>query len=200
MSLQYGSAGQDQHAVREVIYNTQDMIVSLLKKFYNKTRQKPQKLIYYRDGVSEGQFEEILNLEVTAIQKACRSLQVNYNDIVMRRMIIGTFFCFQDDYEPGVTFVVAQKRHKTRMFPRNPNEGCGRMKKCNARTVIDTQITNPTERNFFLCSHEGIQVRQTKPMNDLIQKLFLWNRAHRSRPPTTFCGMIITSLTTRSKN
>ncbi len=63
------------------------------------------------------------------------------------------------DYEPGVTFMVAQKRHKTRLFPDDPRQGVGRMGNVPPGTVVDTEITNPTEESFFLASHEGIQVR-----------------------------------------
>jgi eukaryotic translation initiation factor 2C len=54
--------------------------------------KKPEKIIYFRDGVSEGQFEEVMNCEMSAIQRACK------------RMSGG-------DYEPGITFVVVQVRN-----------------------------------------------------------------------------------------
>ena len=45
----------------EEITNLEEMVFSLLMKFYqqNKTR-KPEKIIFYRDGVSEGQFDMVL--------------------------------------------------------------------------------------------------------------------------------------------
>lgn len=49
------------------------------------------------DGVSEGQFSQVLLHEMTAIRKACASLE--------------------NGYLPRVTFVVVQKRHHTRLFP-----------------------------------------------------------------------------------
>jgi hypothetical protein len=52
--------------------------------------RKPEKIIYFRDGVSEGQFEEVVNREISAIQRACKSLE--------------------DGYEPGITFLVVQAR------------------------------------------------------------------------------------------
>ena len=58
----------------------------------------------------------------------------------------------------GITFVVAQKRHKTRLFPESPASGFGRMGNVPPGTVVDTEITHPTENSFFLASHEGIQV------------------------------------------
>ncbi len=44
-----------------------------------------------RDGVSEGQFKEVLSYEIDAIRKACQSLEAGYL--------------------PRVTFIVVQKRH-----------------------------------------------------------------------------------------
>ena len=98
--------------------------------------------MYYRDGVSEGQFHEVMVRELSAIQRACRQVQ-------------------KEDYEPKITFMVAQKRHKTRLFPENERDGVGRMRNVPPGTVVDTDITNPTEESFFLASHEGIQVRST---------------------------------------
>ncbi len=59
-----------------MIEDTEEMIRTLLRKFHSRTKgRKPEKLIYYRDGVSEGQFEDVLNRELSAIRRACTSLQ-----------------------------------------------------------------------------------------------------------------------------
>jgi len=48
--------------VVEVIQDTENMIKKLLMSFYERNRgHKPQKIVYYRDGVSEGQFQDVLN-------------------------------------------------------------------------------------------------------------------------------------------
>ena len=61
--------------VVEEIVDMQDITRKLLVNFFQRTKgRKPHKIIYYRDGVSEGQFEDILNLEMTAIQRACKEL------------------------------------------------------------------------------------------------------------------------------
>ena len=92
--------------------------------------------ISFSDGVSEGQFEMVLNKEITAIQKAC--------------------FGLHPDYQPGITYFVAQKRHHTRLFPENSKEGL-RNGNILPGTVVDTDIIHPTVSSFFLASHEGIQ-------------------------------------------
>lgn len=126
--------------VVEVITDAEAMLKTLLLNFYKRNGRKPEKIIYYRDGVSEGQFQDVLNRELSAFQRACSSLE--------------------NGYQPGITFIVAQKRHKTRLFPQNPQkDGVGRNKNVPPGTVVDTEITNPTEDSFFLASHEGIQVR-----------------------------------------
>ncbi|GMG98489.1 hypothetical protein Nepgr_000329 [Nepenthes gracilis] len=112
------------------------MIRDLLLAFRRSTKRKPDRIIFYRDGVSEGQFSQVLFHEMDAIRKACSSLQ--------------------EGYLPRVTFVVVQKRHHTRLFAtdRNKTDRSGNIL---PGTVIDTKICHPTEFDFYLCSHAGIQ-------------------------------------------
>ena len=122
----------------EEIKEMENIVHSLLSKFYQKRKQNPEQIIYYRDGVSEGQFPAVLNHELSAIRRACSKLE--------------------SGYEPKVTFIIAQKRHKTRLFVENPNNGIGKTKNIPPGTVVDKDITSLSEIDFFLASHEGIKV------------------------------------------
>ncbi|PIA35484.1 hypothetical protein AQUCO_03500088v1 [Aquilegia coerulea] len=115
------------------------MIKDLLRSFYDATGRKPSRIIFYRDGVSEGQFQQVLLYEVDAIRQACASIQSNY--------------------QPKVTFVVVQKRHHTRLFADNHSDQRTVDKSGNILpgTVVDSKICHPTEFDFYLCSHAGIQ-------------------------------------------
>nr|KJB35183.1 hypothetical protein B456_006G103100 [Gossypium raimondii] len=111
------------------------MVREMLLAFYRSTKQKPSRIIFY-SGVSEGQFSQVLLYEMDAIRKACSSLQ--------------------EGYMPRVTFVVVQKRHHTRLFPtdRNKTDRSGNIL---PGTVVDTSICHPTEFDFYLNRHAGIQ-------------------------------------------
>ncbi|ERM97078.1 protein argonaute PNH1 isoform X1 [Amborella trichopoda] len=115
------------------------MIRELLISFRKATGQKPMRIIFYRDGVSEGQFYQVLLYELDAIRKACESLEPNY--------------------QPPVTFVVVQKRHHTRLFANNHKDRSSTDRSGNILpgTVVDSKICHPTEFDFYLCSHAGIQ-------------------------------------------
>lgn len=115
------------------------MIRELLLSFKKATGQKPLRIIFYRDGVSEGQFYQVLLFELDAIRKACASLEPGY--------------------QPPVTFVIVQKRHHTRLFASNHNDRSRTDKSGNILpgTVVDSKICHPTEFDFYLCSHAGIQ-------------------------------------------
>ncbi|XP_043692364.1 protein argonaute 10-like [Telopea speciosissima] len=115
------------------------MIRDLLVSFRKATGQKPQRIIFYRDGVSEGQFYQVLLYELDAIRKACASLEPNY--------------------QPPVTFIIVQKRHHTRLFANNHKDRSSTDKSGNILpgTVVDSKICHPTEFDFYLCSHAGIQ-------------------------------------------
>uniref|UniRef100_A0A803MLG5 Uncharacterized protein n=1 Tax=Chenopodium quinoa TaxID=63459 RepID=A0A803MLG5_CHEQI len=112
------------------------MIRELLISFLRNTRQKPDRIIFFRDGVSEGQFSQVLLHEVNAIWQACASLE--------------------EGYLPRVTFVVVQKRHHTRLFPVD-NRMTDKSGNILPGTVVDTNICHPSEFDFYLCSHAGIQ-------------------------------------------
>jgi hypothetical protein len=57
---------------------------------------------FSRDGVSESQFQQVLETELLAFKKALRSLEKD-----------------NSNYNPKITFIVVQKRHHTRFFPAN---------------------------------------------------------------------------------
>ncbi|KAG2664857.1 hypothetical protein I3760_16G102400 [Carya illinoinensis] len=108
------------------------MIRELLISFRSATGQKPKRIIFYRDGVSEGQFYQVLLFELDAIQKACASLEPNY--------------------QPPVTFVVVQKSHHKRLFANNHHDHntVDRSGNILPGTVVDSKICHTTELDFYL--------------------------------------------------
>ncbi|AQK70503.1 Protein argonaute 1 [Zea mays] len=116
--------------------NLQNIFRELLLAFVERSKQRPKQLIFYRDGVSEGQFKQVLEQEIHEIEKAWTAL---YNE------------------KPKITFVVVQKRHHTRLFPSKPKDRQYADKSGNIRagTVVDNNICHPTEFDFFLCGHAG---------------------------------------------
>lgn len=87
--------------------------------------------------MSEGQFKEVKRVEIAAVLHACGQLPGEGGQ----------------PYRPKLTFIVAQKRHHTRLFPRPPHL----YKKDNPLpgTVVDTLNVRPNEFTFFLNSHAG---------------------------------------------
>ncbi|XP_014801941.1 PREDICTED: protein argonaute-1 [Calidris pugnax] len=122
---------------QEIIEDLSYMVRELLIQFYKSTRFKPTRIIFYRDGVPEGQLPQILHYELLAIRDACIKLE--------------------KDYQPGITYIVVQKRHHTRLFCADKNERIGKSGNIPAGTTVDTNITHPFEFDFYLCSHAGIQ-------------------------------------------
>ena len=53
-----------------------------------------------------------------------------------------------------ITVIVVGKRHHVRFFPQTPKDA-DRSGNCPAGTVVDRDITHPTEFDFYLQSHGG---------------------------------------------
>ncbi|KAL4119321.1 hypothetical protein QTP88_012145 [Uroleucon formosanum] len=134
---QYNMEWRLQSPKVEIIQDLEDIVHIQLLKYKDRTKIVPKKIFYFRDGVSEGQFLQLLEYELIAIRRACLRLNINYR--------------------PSVTFLVVQKRHHTRMFPKFNYDMDGKFANVPSGTIVDTQITHPTELDFYLCSHASIQ-------------------------------------------
>lgn len=109
-----------------------NMVRELLIQFYKSTRFKPTRIIYYRGGVSEGQMKQVrgggvyddkllpqrrfeINKEELGFIEylVCFVFQVAWPELIaIRKACIS----LEEDYRPGITYIVVQKRHHTRLF------------------------------------------------------------------------------------
>ena len=58
----YSASVRVQQHRQEIIAELAAMVRDLLIDFYKSTRFKPMRIIFYRDGVSEGQFQQVCML------------------------------------------------------------------------------------------------------------------------------------------
>ncbi|GBC32495.1 Piwi domain-containing protein [Rhizophagus irregularis DAOM 181602=DAOM 197198] len=133
----YAASIRMQHMPRiEIISDLTNMVKDALKVFYQTCGRKPERILFYRDGVSEYQFKQVLEEEIRAIKSACHSLE--------------------QEYSPTITFVIVQKRHHARFFPIDRIDS-DRTGNCLPGTLIETEVVHPVEFDFYLQSQAGLQ-------------------------------------------
>ncbi|GAA0185092.1 translation initiation factor [Lithospermum erythrorhizon] len=109
----------------------------LLLDFYNTSgSRKPEQIIIFRDGVSESQFSQVLNIELEQMIEACRLLD--------------------DSWSPKFMVVIAQKNHHTRFFLENATANVP------PGTIVDNGICHPRNNDFYMCAHAG-RIGTTRP-------------------------------------
>jgi eukaryotic translation initiation factor 2C len=115
--------------------NIYDHLGDMAKMWMGKVGRgsPPERVLYIRDGVSEGQYAAVIEEEVRDMKECFRKL--------------GAKTC------PKFTVVIAGKRHHIRFFPekgdRNGNPIPG--------TLVETGCTHPFEFDFYLCAHVAIK-------------------------------------------
>lgn len=118
--------------------NIKDCLRPLLENYWIPNiggGRLPQRILYFRDGVSEGQYQHVLDQEV-------RDMKLLMCEINPKADV-------------KFTVIVASKRHHVRFFPvqgagdRNGNPQPG--------TLVETGVTHPFEFDFFLCAHSAIK-------------------------------------------
>ncbi|KAI3858531.1 hypothetical protein MKW92_031234 [Papaver armeniacum] len=89
---------------KKVSDNVDDGIVGeLLQDFYKSSGgRKPEQIIIFRDGVSESQFNQVLNIELNQIIEACEFLDKDSRE--------------ESKWKPKFTVIIAQKNHHTKFF------------------------------------------------------------------------------------
>ncbi|XP_050206927.1 protein argonaute 16 [Mercurialis annua] len=111
--------------------NDDGIMRELLIDFYQTSNgRKPKQIILFRDGVSESQFNQVLNIEVEQIKQAFQHLG--------------------EDEIPKFTVIIAQKNHHTKLFQASGPENVP------AGTVVDTKIVHPRNYDFYMCAHAGM--------------------------------------------
>nr|XP_043624917.1 protein argonaute 7 [Erigeron canadensis] len=136
----YVSKMRSQTHRQEIIQDLTAMVEEILHDFLRELSKLPKRLIFFRDGVSETQFQKVLSEELQAIRAACLRFS---------------------GYNPPITFAVVQKRHHTRLFPAELVSSSGKNMFTDENvppgTVVDSVITHPKEFDFYLCSHWGVK-------------------------------------------
>ncbi|CAG2101208.1 unnamed protein product, partial [Medioppia subpectinata] len=134
----YGATIAGQPLNTEIIAAYDRMFVQHLKTYKEKNKVLPQTVILFRDGVSDGQLDQVLAEEIPLIKKAYDTMQKG--------------FAFK-----LIVFVV-QKRHHTRFMPfARTTDAKGReVRNIPAGTVVDHTVTHPLRNEFHLCSHKGL--------------------------------------------
>ncbi|OAA67364.1 RNA interference and protein silencing protein [Niveomyces insectorum RCEF 264] len=116
-----------------------EAMTSRLRLWQNRNGSLPENILIYRDGVSEGQFAQVLDVELPQIRRA-----------------------FEGRYTrpPKLAIVVSVKRHHTRFYPTAPGISGGgddRTGNVTCGTVVDRGITLQRYWDFFLTAHAAIQ-------------------------------------------
>ncbi|KAK2609134.1 Protein argonaute [Conoideocrella luteorostrata] len=94
----------------------------------------PKHIIYFRDGVGEGQFAHVIDQEVREMRNW---LQQKAPKMAM----------------PKFTVIVATKRHHIRFFPQKGDKNGNAL----PGTLIEREVTHPFMWDFYMCSHVAIQ-------------------------------------------
>ena len=116
-----------------IINNQLKMMVENWAKMY--AGHLPHQVLYFRDGVSEGQFDFVIKQEVADMKEMMKSINPKV--------------------EPKFTVVICGKRHHVRFFP----QGAGADRNGNPQvgTLVESGITHPFEMDYYLASHSAIK-------------------------------------------
>lgn len=137
-AVQFTGAIRNQPPRQEVITEIGEMFKEVYWRWFENFQKRwhVDSIIMFRDGVSDGQFDEVLGVELAALRKACLEIK--------------------KDFKPMITYIIVTKRHHARFFALN-REDADRSGNILPGTVIDQGITSRDYYDFYLNSHAGIQ-------------------------------------------
>ncbi|KAG8947289.1 hypothetical protein FRC04_010865 [Tulasnella sp. 424] len=138
----YVASCRPQTSKQEIIDDMEEMTKEVLMDYLGYRKQAegkeggPKKMIWFRDGVSEGQFQQVIDHEIPKIRG-------EFPDPLALKI------------DAKITFVVVGKRHHVRFFPESQS-GSDRTGNCLAGTVVEQGVSHPVEFDYYLQSHAGL--------------------------------------------
>jgi eukaryotic translation initiation factor 2C len=138
---QWPGAFAFQEGGKEMVTALEGMFLSRLRIWEKHNRELPDNVILYRDGVSEGQYQQILDQELPLIRSACKQAYP----------ATKTKAGF-----PKLSIVVCGKRHHTRFYPTQEAEA-DRSSNCAPGTIVDRGVVEVRSWDFFLQPHACLQ-------------------------------------------
>ncbi|KAI9929068.1 hypothetical protein ASPWEDRAFT_128423 [Aspergillus wentii DTO 134E9] len=121
--------------------NIEIMLTPLVREWMSTVGEgrAPDHVYYFRDGVSTGQFEQVLQQEVFDMKSIFMKLT-------------------QDQWKGKFTVVIANKRHHLRAFPKpGDRNSADRNGNPLPGTLIEKDVTSPHDWDFLLYSHIALQ-------------------------------------------
>ncbi|EMD38649.1 hypothetical protein CERSUDRAFT_113827 [Gelatoporia subvermispora B] len=135
----YSYSARAQSPTEEFIGQLHGMLEQLLRDYHDVKKDWPQRIIFFRDGISQGQFGQVAARELMLIRRAFER--------------IGNF---QGGSSPKITYIVVTKRHHVRFFPKEGNRNVSNSENCLPGLVVDKNITSPVYFDYFLQSHDAL--------------------------------------------
>lgn len=142
---QWPASLRAQQSAKEMVTDIKEMVIERIRVWELRNRAKPKNILIYRDGVSEGQYEQVLDQEGKQVDDAIAAIYP------------------PKGLKPKVTIVVVGKRHHTRFYPTQLSDvaiveghkpGNGNPK---PGTVVDRGVTSERYWDFFLQAHHGLK-------------------------------------------
>ena len=132
-----------QERSKEMVSELDSMLKSRLNCWMTLGNHKalPENLLIYRDGVSEGQYQTVIDKELPLLRNACVEL---YPAPDTKRGL------------PKITIVIVGKRHNTRFYPTTTQNADSSSNPENG-TVVDRGVTEARNWDFFLQAHTALQ-------------------------------------------
>lgn len=137
---QFPASVRIQERRKEIVSELKEMVLERFRLWQKKNDgNMPDKVIVYRDGVSEGQYNDVLTYERAAFVEAFNAI---YGD---------------RSKHPKLMMCIVGKRHHIRAYATNLRDTDGRTGNLTAGTVVDRGITHPTRHDYYLQAHGVLQ-------------------------------------------
>ncbi|KZT65512.1 Piwi-domain-containing protein [Daedalea quercina L-15889] len=123
---------------KEMVANLTAALIERLQLYQTKNKRLPERILIYRDGVSEGQYDLVLREELPLIREAFRKISP------------------KTPYKPKLTITICGKRHHARFYATKTDDAT---KNGNTKpgTIQDRGVTDVYGFDWYLQAHNGLQ-------------------------------------------